>query len=349
MKKRSLNRFTSAITSFALVFSLYHCFPNTIINIKKNSVSHSAAAEKTENPFDYQDDMEVPYDTKSWVQPREWNSPTIDTKNYNSGIMIYFDKISYDAEYAKGDVKTVYCSITGAKEPVSRIKFHIFYDTRLTVKENSNGEVVTAGKGLNGFTTGSTMVEEGQLVFYATSEDTMLNKSCLFTIDFIVPETAEQGEVYPIGISYVDDGIAYDSFINSEQDDAGKLQMAYVFTKGIHNGYIKINGEKKTTTTAAAVTTTMTTAVLSPDDYPLGDINNDGNINAVDASAVLTYYAYSSTNNESSLNEAQKKAADINKNGQINAVDASYILSYYAYTSTSKEAIMPIEEYIKKK
>jgi hypothetical protein len=36
-------------------------------------------------------------------------------------------------------------------------------------------------------------------------------------------------------------------------------------------------------------------------------------------------------------------------NGDINAVDASYILSYYAYTSTTKEEIMPVEEYMKKK
>lgn len=345
MKKRRLNRFISALTSFALVFSLYHCFPNTII--KKSSVSHSAAAEKTENPFDKQDDMEVPYDKKSWIQPREWNSPTIDPKNYNGGIMLFFDKLGLEPEYAKGAVQRVYFSITGATEPVSCIKLHVFYDTRLTVKENSNGEVMSAGKAVQGFTTGSAMVEDGQLVFYAYSAENKLTNGSLFTIDFIVPENAEQGEVYPIGISYVDDGIAYDSFINSEQDDAGKLQMAYVFTKGIHNGYIKINGEKKTTTAATAVTTTTTTALLSPDDYPLGDVNNDGNINAVDASAALTYYAYSSTNNESSLNEAQKKAADVNKNGQINAVDASYILSYYAYTSTTKGELMPIEEFIK--
>ena len=81
----------------------------------------------------------------------------------------------------------------------------------------------------------------------------------------------------------------------------------------------------------------------------LGDINNDGKINAVDASTVLTYYANISTNKDGGLTEAQKKAADIDNNGDINAVDASYILSYYAYTSTTKEEIIPIEEYMKKK
>ena len=81
----------------------------------------------------------------------------------------------------------------------------------------------------------------------------------------------------------------------------------------------------------------------------LGDINNDGKVNAVDASTVLTYYANISTNKDGGFTESQKKAADVDNNGDINAVDASYILSYYAYTSTTKEDIMSIEEYMKKK
>ncbi|WP_024862065.1 dockerin type I domain-containing protein [Ruminococcus flavefaciens] len=80
---------------------------------------------------------------------------------------------------------------------------------------------------------------------------------------------------------------------------------------------------------------------------PLGDVNSDGRINAVDASTVLTYYANVSTNKEGGFTDAQVKAADIDKNDTINAVDASHILSYYAYTSTAKEDIMPIEDYLK--
>ena len=81
----------------------------------------------------------------------------------------------------------------------------------------------------------------------------------------------------------------------------------------------------------------------------LGDVNNDGNINAVDASAVLSYYANISTNKEGSFTDSQKNAADINHDGLINAVDASCILSYYAYVSTTKDEIMNIENYLKKK
>jgi hypothetical protein len=78
----------------------------------------------------------------------------------------------------------------------------------------------------------------------------------------------------------------------------------------------------------------------------LGDVNNDGKINAVDASTVLTYYAMVSVNKDGGFDEAQKKAADVDNNEVINAVDASHILSYYAYTSTTKENIVSIKEYV---
>ena len=87
---------------------------------------------------------------------------------------------------------------------------------------------------------------------------------------------------------------------------------------------------------------------VSAVEYKLGDVNNDGHINAVDASSVLSYYAMISTNKDGGFDEAQKNAADVNHDSLINAVDASCILSYYAYVSTTKEDILSIEEYLKK-
>lgn len=104
-----------------------------------------------------------------------------------------------------------------------------------------------------------------------------------------------------------------------------------------------------TTSTTTITSTTTTFPVQSQLKYSLGDVNNDGKVNAVDASTVLTYYANISTNKDGGFSEAQKKSADVDNNGDINAVDASYILSYYAYTSTTKEDIMSIAEFMKKK
>lgn len=80
----------------------------------------------------------------------------------------------------------------------------------------------------------------------------------------------------------------------------------------------------------------------------LGDVNNDGTVNAVDASSVLAYYARTSTDQAGGYDKTQEFAADVNYDGSINAVDASNILSYYAYTSTLKEdeTARSIEDFI---
>ena len=314
------------LTAAAILLSMMCC------QLQSKAVSAEAvvtASESTDNPCNKQNDMEVPYDGSRWIQPVEWNVPTVRPRDYTGGIMLFFDKIGFDPETANGKTQRVYFSVRNAAEPVSYIKFHIFYDTRLKVKENSQGELVNAGKAIKDFTTGSALVEDGQIAFYAyNANDTLLNNGSIFTIDFIIPENAEAGDVYPIGLAYVDDGIVADCFINNEKDAAGRLQMTYVFTKGIYNGYIRINGEKKPK-------------------YSLGDVNNDGAINAVDASEVLTYYAMTSTNKKGDFDENQKLAADVDHNGSINAVDASCILSYYAYVATTKDDPVSFEEYMK--
>ena len=42
----------------------------------------------------------------------------------------------------------------------------------------------------------------------------------------------------------------------------------------------------------------------------------------------------------------QKKAADVDGNSDVNAVDASYILEYYAYSSTVKDKPMTMTEFM---
>ena len=78
------------------------------------------------------------------------------------------------------------------------------------------------------------------------------------------------------------------------------------------------------------------------------DVDNNNNIDAVDASKVLAYYARISTKQEGGFSDSQKQAADVNKDGIIDAVDASKILAYYAYLSTTKENIIPLPEFLKK-
>ncbi|MDE6780770.1 MAG: hypothetical protein K2J40_04840 [Ruminococcus sp.] len=78
-----------------------------------------------------------------------------------------------------------------------------------------------------------------------------------------------------------------------------------------------------------------------------GDLNNDGFIDAVDASAILAAYCLLSTKNTSGLTEIQQSVADVNGDGQINSVDASMVLQYYSYIST-EEYIEP-DKFFKEK
>lgn len=69
----------------------------------------------------------------------------------------------------------------------------------------------------------------------------------------------------------------------------------------------------------------------------LGDVNEDGNINAMDASAVLNIYANMAASKSYKFSDDLKKLSDVNMDGAVNARDASYILNYYAVTATSSE------------
>lgn len=90
-----------------------------------------------------------------------------------------------------------------------------------------------------------------------------------------------------------------------------------------------------TASTTAAVTKTTSTTTVKPAEYKLGDVDNNGMVDAVDSSLVLAYYAKISTHSDGGFTDIQKKAADMNGDGQIDAVDASNILAYYARVSTN--------------
>ncbi|MBQ8297617.1 MAG: hypothetical protein IJX77_07540 [Ruminococcus sp.] len=104
--------------------------------------------------------------------------------------------------------------------------------------------------------------------------------------------------------------------------------------------YLEIVLEDYTAPTTPPTTTVPTTppATVTPSQptyCKLGDVDGEGNINALDASMVLTEYAMTATNQGSILTDVRKSAANVNKDANIDALDASLILTYYAYTATN--------------
>lgn len=138
---------------------------------------------------------------------------------------------------------------------------------------------------------------------------------------------------------------------------ATTTNVATTLKAPVTSSFVTVTSTTKPTTTAitlatstsvvTSVTTIPTTTSANTTGYDLGDVNNDGQINAVDASSVLAYYAKLSTNQNGGYDESQKLAADVNHDGLINAVDASGILSYYAYVSTSNGELKTLDEFLK--
>ncbi len=91
------------------------------------------------------------------------------------------------------------------------------------------------------------------------------------------------------------------------------------------------------TTTEVTTTEAMTTEESTTEEPTTettankpGDVNGDGEVNAVDASDLLIAAAMVGAGEDSGMTDAQKNAADVNKNGTFDASDAASILQYAA-------------------
>ncbi|MDE5854628.1 MAG: leucine-rich repeat protein [Ruminococcus sp.] len=73
---------------------------------------------------------------------------------------------------------------------------------------------------------------------------------------------------------------------------------------------------------------------IDMNNYLLGDVNNDGFVDAIDASNILEEYSKVSTGSPTTFTKKKKIMSDINYDGIIDAVDASSVLSIYAKLST---------------
>ena len=66
----------------------------------------------------------------------------------------------------------------------------------------------------------------------------------------------------------------------------------------------------------------------------LGDVNNDGYVDAVDASQVLAEYANRSVYKLETFSVIQKFVADVNMDGSVTALDAAEIMRIYCRNSS---------------
>ena len=190
------------------------------------------------------------YDTSTYDPSKATTKPTVS-----------LSQLEISLEEAKSPV-TIELSVKNAEGKYAPTGFHIDYDSRLTLVERDGdiAEKMAAGKKLNADMTPNG--DHGLFVTTGASENSGRD-GVLWAFDFQVPSDAKAGDIFPVEIMYKSTPNAKDLFTNVAQDDEGQLMQAWVFTNGIEQGYIKIEGGQSTTTTKATTTTTTTKATTT--------------------------------------------------------------------------------------
>lgn len=128
-----------------------------------------------------------------------------------------------------------------------------------------------------------------------------------------------------------------------------KGNIGYVsaeFIKRIPDSDIPVTTTTTYTITSAVMTTTTTTSSIHTNDLKAGDVTKDNVIDGRDATAILTYYAKTSTGDKGDFDEDQIKAAEVNEDGIVDGRDATIVLSYYAFNSVGNSKTL--DEFIAK-
>lgn len=158
-----------------------------------------------------------------------------------------------------------------------------------------------------------------------------------------VEKIAEDSQDYEELLQKVTEGRVYSAYSISVENGKylGNIKLTFTVNenyKGQYEGkkaiilHKKANGEIETfeeivTNGKVTITTTELSpfmlAVIGVQDE-LGDINQDGKVNARDAKLALQCYV-----EKIKLTDEQKAIGDVNKDGKVNARDAKLILQYY--------------------
>ena len=109
----------------------------------------------------------------------------------------------------------------------------------------------------------------------------------------------------------------YQVTANAEDETVAVTTTAAVTTAVTTTKAAVTTTAKSSTTAITSVVTSITSSTTTPvaKDIISGDVNNDGRIDAIDASTILSHYALISTNKKGILTEAQIKNVDINNDG----------------------------------
>lgn len=168
------------------------------------------------------------------------------------------------ASEAPSSIQTINISISGADKNYSSTGFHVYFDERLTLVPNQWGGAATKGAGVTMLSSES--YSKGNCLFLTTAGSRDLGRDgIMWSFDVKLPADAKNGDIYPIKLAYEKGSITEDVFINAPSEKDSRLMQAWIFTKGMKDGYIKVG------------------------DSLMGDANCDGTVDLSDAVLIMQY------------------------------------------------------------
>ena len=193
-----------------------------------------------------------------------------------------------------------------------------WYD--LTVKGSGVNDA-TLEKSENGYVLNATNLKD----VYIKAESDEAVKSCVFSTDY--PEVfifEKDGNTIGAAVDTDNNG-TYETEIETKEAEYESLKLEMT---------TDVTSDGTTTTNATTSTSSTTTTSTNAESSKPGDVNGDDIIDARDATAVLTYYAITSTGGKFNSSDFREEYADYNEDGVIDGRDATAILTFYAKSST---------------
>ena len=260
-----------------------------------------------------------------------------------------------------GQQVPVTLSVKGADKAWNCMGVHIYYDERLILETKTNGTInYSIGAAAEDIPFRVADSTDNGIFFTCSGEANLGRDGDIVTFYFTLPNNINPGDSFPIEIKYeytiLDDIIATDLFTNRIDNlSRDELMEAYVFTKGIENGYINVTGEiaatttpitttmimhtttainttTTTTTTPKPVTTTTTTTTPKPITTTPKPITTTTMAMATTPAMTTTAPITTTLPSTPTLT-----LGNVNLDDDINALDASLALSIYAMRSTGRE------------
>ena len=193
---------------------------------------------------------------------QDYDLAGLDPNNATVKPTLTIEKKTVEAATAPGSTVTLKLTVEGAAGKYAPTGLHVQFDSRLKLvqRDDEYAEKGDAGKKLS-----YTEEKDGDNGFFVTTsaDKDSGNDGVLWTFDLQIPADAKAGDVYPVEVAYKSTENAKDLFTNVDQNEEGQLMQAWVFTNGIVQGAIKVNGPTEPPTTESTTTTTESTTTTT--------------------------------------------------------------------------------------